>query len=106
MYISYSSRPFDLIILVTFGEECKLWGFSLCSFLQALAIPHLLDPDILLSTRSQTLSVYVLPLMSKFHTHTKLRSEYSFEYSNFYVFKQQKGRKMVPKRMAAIIARI
>jgi len=41
--------PLDLIILIIFGELCKLWSSS-CSILQPPALSSLLGPNILLST--------------------------------------------------------
>jgi hypothetical protein len=41
---------FDMIILILFDEEYKLWSWSLCHFLQPLIILFLLGPNILLST--------------------------------------------------------
>ena len=56
-----------------FGEEYKLWSFSLCDFLQSPVTPSLLGPIILLGTLFSNISACVLPLMSqtKFHTHIK-----------------------------------
>jgi hypothetical protein len=46
----------DLIILILFAEECKLWSSSVCSFLNSVTSPYL-SPNILFSTDSQIHSV-------------------------------------------------
>jgi hypothetical protein len=71
----------DLIILIIFVEEYKLWSPSLCSFLQPPTIVSLIDPLKGTSVPcSQIPSVYVFPLMSetKLHTHAKVRAKLCF----------------------------
>jgi hypothetical protein len=57
---------------------------------------------------SQTLWVYVPPLMSesKFHTIQNHRQNYSHVYSNFYVFWQQMRKQKVLNQILASITRI
>jgi hypothetical protein len=74
----------DLIILITLGEEYKLWSSSLCSFLHLLSLHPSLVQIFSSTPCSQTHPVCVPPLMSENH-----RQNYSFIYFNFYVFRQQ-----------------
>jgi hypothetical protein len=66
--------PLDLLILVMLCEEYKSCNSSLCSFFHLPVTSFLCGPNILLSTLSQTPSVYVPPLKSetKFHAHTQV----------------------------------
>jgi hypothetical protein len=62
----------NLIILIIFGKS-----LSLCNFLQPPIISSHLGRNVFPRTRSQTPSVYVLPVTSEteFHTHTKLQEK-------------------------------
>jgi hypothetical protein len=75
---------FDLISLIVFGEENKIWSSSLCNFLRSPVTSSLLGPNILLRTCSQTPSVYAPPLtwQTNFHTHKKKWPNYCFVYFN------------------------
>lgn len=74
----YAIRPFhhilNLTVLLIFGDESKLWVFSLCSFLQSPATLSLLGPYIPPEHRSKGTSISVFPLMSM----TKLLRQYEY----------------------------
>jgi hypothetical protein len=47
----------NLVTLIIFNEECKLWSSSLCNFLQPLVTSSLLNPNILGTLFSNTLNL-------------------------------------------------
>jgi hypothetical protein len=53
----------DLICLIIFVDEYKIWCSSLCNFLHSPVTSSLFGPNILLRPCSQTPSVCALPLM-------------------------------------------
>jgi hypothetical protein len=78
-------HPLDLIILIILGKEYYAPHVVFCN----LPSLHLSSIPIFSSAPcSVTPSGYVPPLMSEtnFHTHTEQRQNYSFIYSNFYIF--------------------
>lgn len=59
----------ELIILMLFGEEHKLW--SSCTFLQPPVSSSLLSPNIISALFSNTLNLCSSLNVRSFHTHTK-----------------------------------
>jgi len=71
----------DLINLITFHEEYKLWSSSLCGLLQSPATSFLLGPNTLLSTlySKHPQSVFrTYYERTKFHTHAKQELKLQF----------------------------
>jgi hypothetical protein len=83
----------DFIILIMLGEVYKLRSSSLCTFLQHPVTSALFVPDNLLSTLfSNTLSLYT-SLNVRHQVFTPIQSHkqsYSFLYSNYNEFRQQR----------------
>jgi hypothetical protein len=60
----------DLITLITFGEQYKIWSSLLCSLFQSPATSSLLRPNILLSTLfSNNLNLYSSLVWENHHHH-------------------------------------
>jgi hypothetical protein len=86
-----------------FGEGYKLWSSSLGSFLQSLFGPNILPSTLLSNTIILCSSLQCQ--RPNFAPIQNLRQNYSFVYSNFYVFRQQLRRQMILHWMVASIAR-
>jgi hypothetical protein len=94
----------DLICLIIFWVDYKLWSSPLCNFLHSPHLSHL-GPNIPFSTFSQTSSVYAVPWMwdQVSYTYKNNWPNYGFVYFNLYVPSQQAGKQKTLNRMVASI---
>jgi hypothetical protein len=74
-----------------FGEKCKVWSCSLCSFLHSPLTSFILGPNILISTLfSKTFSpLSSLSVRGQVSHPCKTRQNNSSVYPNFYIFREK-----------------
>jgi hypothetical protein len=85
----------NLVTLIIFGEEYKLWR-SHNALLQYLNTSPFLSQNIPLSTLFwSTLCVPPLMWETKFQTHSKEKENYSFVYVNLYIITEHLGRQNI-----------